>query len=161
MFPKPVRGSVGCHGKFTRPQQRSKCALWQTFLLTFFHPEVWSEVPLSLHYCMVRSLGIGTVNRSRLPRVQDVLGYPHCHAHRGWNSYHTRAIALWQHICLIFLAHLPWPVSVTIMCERVCVLCLSAWLSVCVVGCLFLVNIPCFFFMFQVVTHPVVGPTEI
>lgn len=42
-------------------------------------------------------------------------------------QHHTRAIALWQHICLIFLAHLPWPVSVIIMCECVCCVCLSGF----------------------------------
>lgn len=42
-----------------------------------------------------------------------------------------------------------------------CVLRLSAWLSVCVVACcLFLVDIPCFSFMFVVVTNPVVGSAE-
>lgn len=63
-----------------------------------------------------------------------------------WNSDHSEGIAPWQHICLIYLAHLPWPVSVTVMCEWGRVLPMSGWLSIsaaCLVSLLFTFFVLC------------------
>lgn len=135
MGPEPTWESVQLHGKFTWPQHLGKNSQWTHSEVHWAFITVWREVWDS-EWLMVACM-------------QNVFGYSYCHAHRGQNSHHVRTIACWQHICLIFLAHLPWPVSVIIMCECVCVV--SVWLSVCVcvVGCFFLINILCFPFVLR------------
>jgi len=114
-------GSLRDHGSGLQARC-SKCFIWLSFAPKCDLTHCWLSITArwqvwELCWWMDQSL-------------PAYFGYSSCRAWGGRNGYRTRATALWQHICLIFLAHLQWPVSVIIMCERACCICPSAFHSV-------------------------------
>lgn len=128
MFLQPIRGSVGCHGKFTRPQRWSKkctvanvcidfyltwCLHWNT---TELYSAAWWEVWELARRMDPLGEGFGLFLLSRRPKPA---------------SYHGNC-PLITHLSDILGTPSVWPLSVTIMCECVC----CVWLSVCLPLCL-------------------------